>query len=194
MRRVEHEASRMGRLVDDMLLLARLDEGRPLDLVDVDLGHIAGDAVRDARAVEPGRPITLAPEDEVIVSGDADRLRQVVANLLANALVHTPPGRPVEVRVRHDGPAAVLEVADHGPGLTPELADKVFERFVRADPARTRATGGSGLGLAIVAAVVEAHGGRAEVDSKPGEGATFRVVLPAAEADVPSATSDHALR
>ena len=194
MRRVEHEASRMGRLVDDMLLLARLDEGRPLDLVDVDLGHIAEDAVRDARAVEPGRPITLAPDDGVVVSGDADRLRQVVANLLANALVHTPPGTPVEVRVRRDGPAAVLEVTDHGPGLTPELAAKVFERFVRADPARTRATGGSGLGLAIVAAVVEAHGGRAEVESAPGEGATFRVVLPAEEADVSPATSDHALR
>ena len=160
----------------------------------MDLGHIAEDATRDARAVEPERPITLSTEDGVVVSGDADRLRQVTANLVANALVHTPPGTPIEVRVRRDGPAAVLEVTDHGPGLTPELADKVFERFVRADPARTRATGGSGLGLAIVAAVVEAHGGRAEVDSTPGEGATFRVVLPASEADVPSATSHHALR
>ena len=121
MRRVEHEASRMGRLVDDMLLLARLDEGRPLDLDDVDLGHIAEDATRDARAVEPERPITLSTEDGVVVSGDADRLRQVTANLVANALVHTPPGTQVEVRVRRDGPAAVLEVTDHGPGLSPEL-------------------------------------------------------------------------
>jgi len=194
MRRVEHEAARMGRLVDDMLLLARLDEGRPLDLTDVDLAHIAEDAVRDARAVEPGRPISLVADDSVVVSGDADRLRQVCANLLANALVHTPPGTSVEVRLHRDGPAAVLEVADHGPGLPPELVGHVFERFVRADPARTRATGGSGLGLAIVAAVVEAHGGRAEVDSEPGEGATFRVVLPAQVVDVPSASSDHALR
>ena len=139
MRRVEHEAARMGRLVDDMLLLARLDEGRPLDLTDVDLAHIAEDAVRDARAVEPGRPIShFVADDSVVVSGDADRLRQVCANLLANALVHTPPGTPVEVRLHRDGPAAVLEVADHGPGLPPELVARVFERFVRADPARTR--------------------------------------------------------
>ncbi|HTN80656.1 MAG TPA: HAMP domain-containing sensor histidine kinase [Acidimicrobiales bacterium] len=194
MRRVEHEAARMGRLVDDMLLLARLDEGRPLDVADVDLGHIAEDAVRDARAVEPGRPISLSADDGVVVLGDGDRLRQVLANLLANALVHTPAGTPVEVRVRRDGPAAVLEVADHGPGLPPEVAHRVFERFVRADPARARTTGGAGLGLAIVSAVAEAHGGRAEVESSPGEGATFRVVLPATEAEVHSATSDHALR
>ncbi len=194
MRRVEHEAARMGRLVDDMLLLARLDEGRPLDLTAVDLGHIAEDAVRDARAVDPERPVSLSVEDSVVVLGDADRLRQVAANLLANALIHTSPGTAVEVRVRSDGPAAVLEVADHGPGLDPELAHRVFERFVRADPARTRATGGAGLGLAIVAAVAEAHGGRAEVDSVPGQGATFRVVLPASSTAVPSATSDHALR
>jgi two-component system, OmpR family, sensor kinase len=194
MRRVEHEAARMGRLVDDMLLLARLDEGRPLDVDEVDLGHIAEDATRDARAVEPGRPITLNAEDGVVVSGDPDRLRQITANLLANALIHTPAGTPIEVGVRREGPGAVLEVTDHGPGLTPDLAAKVFERFVRADPARTRATGGSGLGLAIVAAVAEAHGGRAEVDSTPGEGATFRVVLPASRAESRSATSQHALR
>jgi two-component system OmpR family sensor kinase len=194
MRRVEHEAARMGRLVDDMLLLARLDEGRPLDLTDVDLARIAEDAVADARAVEPGRPISLIAHEAVVVSGDADRLRQVTANLVVNALVHTPPGTAVEVRVRRDGSTAVLEVADHGPGLPPELATRVFERFVRADPARTRATGGAGLGLAIVAAVVEAHGGRAEVESTPGEGATFRVVLPAQVVDIRSATSDHALR
>jgi two-component system, OmpR family, sensor kinase len=194
MRRVEHEAARMGRLVDDMLLLARLDEGRPLDLTAVDLGHIAEDAVRDARAVDPERPVSLSVDDSVVVLGDADRLRQVAANLLANALTHTSPGTAVEVRVRIEGPAAVLEVADHGPGLDPELAHHVFERFVRADPARTRATGGAGLGLAIVAAVAEAHEGHAEVDSVPGEGATFRVVLPAASTEIRSATSDHALR
>ena len=156
--------------------------------------HRRGRGARRPAAVEPGRPISLVADDSVVVSGDADRLRQVCANLLANALVHTPPGTPVEVRLHRDGPAAVLEVADHGPGLPPELVARVFERFVRADPARTRATGGSGLGLAIVAAVVEAHGGRAEVDSEPGEGATFRVVLPAQVVDVPSASSDHAVR
>ncbi len=194
MRRIEHESARMGRLVDDMLLLARLDEGRPLDLAPVDLGQIVEDAARDARAVESDRPISLSVEDNVVVLGDADRLRQVAANLLANARVHTPPGTAVEVSVRSDGPAAVLEVNDHGPGLPPELAHRVFERFVRADPARTRSTGGSGLGLAIVAAVVEAHGGHAEVESRPGDGATFRVVLPVGVADVSSGTSDHALR
>ena len=139
MRRVEHEASRMGRLVDDMLLLARLDEGRPLDLVDVDLGHIAGDAVRDARAVEPGRPISLAPDDEVVVLGDADRLRQVAANLLANALVHTPPGtasRGAEC-VTTD-PLLFSRWPITVQGSMPELADMVFERFVRADPADPR--------------------------------------------------------
>ncbi len=145
-------------------------------------------------AVEPERPVSLSVDDSVVVLGDADRLRQVAANLVANALTHTSPGTAVEVRVRSDGPAAILEVADHGPGLDPELAHHVFERFVRADPARTRATGGAGLGLAIVAAVAEAHGGRAEVDSVPGQGATFRVVLPAASTEVPTATSDHALR
>ncbi len=144
MRRVEHEAARMGRLVDDMLLLARLDEGRPLDMSDVDLAAIAEDAVSDARAVEPGRPISLVADEPVVVFGDADRLRQVAANLLANALVHTPAGTGVEVRVRNDGPAAVLEVADHGPGLAPDLASRVFERFVRSDPAAH--TGDWGVG------------------------------------------------
>ena len=194
MRRVEHEAARMGRLVDDMLLLARLDEGRPLDLVPLDLGFIAEDAVRDARAVEPDRPISLDVEPGVAVLGDADRLGQVAANLLANARAHTPPGTPVEVRVSRDGATALLEVTDHGPGLPPEIAATVFERFVRADPARARATGGTGLGLAIVAAVAEAHGGIAAVSSVPGEGAMFRVVLPALLSEQSAATSDHALR
>jgi two-component system OmpR family sensor kinase len=177
-----------------MLLLARLDEGRPLDLVPVDLGFIAEDAVRDARAVEPDRPISLEVEPGVAVLGDADRLGQVAANLLANARAHTPPGTPVEVRVSRDAATAVLEVTDHGPGLPPEIAESVFERFVRADPARARATGGTGLGLAIVAAVADAHGGTAEVLSVPGEGATFRVVLPAEMSEQSAATSDHILR
>ena len=177
MRRMEQEASRMGALVDDLLLLARLDQRRPLDRATVRLDELAADAVRDARAVEPDRPIELTAEP-VAVEGDEARLRQVVGNLLANARVHTPPTAPVRVSVgRHDGVARV-EVADEGPGMTPEVAQKVFERFYRADPSRARAGGGTGLGLSIVAAIAEAHGGRAAVSSSPGRGSRFTVELP----------------
>ncbi len=181
MRRIEDEASRMGVLVDDLLLLARLDQGRPLEREPVELGALAADAVADARAVEPDRPISFQkPGAPVVVSGDDVRLHQVVANLLANARVHTPEGSPVDVRVGVDGYDAVLEVADHGPGLTAEAAAHVFERFYRVDTARTRRLGGAGLGLAIVAAVVSAHGGRVSTRSAPGQGATFVVHLPLA--------------
>jgi two-component system OmpR family sensor kinase len=174
MRRIEDEASRMG-------VLARLDQGRPLEQEPVELGALAADAVADARAVEPDRPITFTkPGAPVVVTGDDVRLHQVVANLLANARVHTPEGTPVDVRIGVDGHDAVLEVADHGPGLTPEAAAHVFERFYRVDSARTRRSGGAGLGLAIVAAVVNAHGGRVSTDSAPGAGATFVVHLPLA--------------
>ncbi len=180
MRRIEEEAERMGVLVDDLLLLARLDQGRPLDRSPVDLAVLAADAVADARVADPDRPITLDAAGPVQVDGDAHRLRQVVANLVTNARTHTPPGTPVRVSARDDGAEAVLEVADAGPGLSAQEAAHVFERFYRGDPSRVRNTGGTGLGLAIVAAIAEAHGGRAEYEPTPGGGATFRVRLPLA--------------
>ena len=179
MRRMEQEARRMGGLVEDLLLLARLDQRRPLECSPVRLDEIAADAVRDARAVEPERPIGLAIEPAV-VRGDEMQLRQVVANLMANARLHTPPATPVRVSVKAGGGRAVLQVADEGPGIEPEVAARVFERFFRADPSRSRAAGGSGLGLAIVAAVVDAHGGSASVESEPGRGSRFLVELPLA--------------
>jgi two-component system, OmpR family, sensor kinase len=179
MRRIEDEASRMGVLVDDLLLLARLDQGRPLEREPVELVALVDDAVADARAVEPDRPITFSgPGERVVVSGDDVRLHQVVANLLSNARVHTPEGTPVAVRVAVDGPEAVVEVTDQGPGMSAEAAAHVFERFYRVDSSRSRRQGGAGLGLAIVAAVVSAHGGRVSTSSTPGRGATFVVRLP----------------
>ena len=180
MRRMEQEARRMGLLVDDLLLLARLDQGRPLETAPLAFDRLVDDAVRDARAVEPDRPIDLAVEPATVV-GDDHRLRQVVGNLLANARVHTPPGTAVHVSLRTAGDRVRLEVADDGPGLGPEEAARVFERFYRADKARTRARGGSGLGLSIVAAVAEAHGGWVSVDTAPGAGARFVVELPQAQ-------------
>jgi len=188
MRRIEGEAIRMGDLVDDLLLLARLDQGRPLEAEPVDLGALARDAVADAQAVEPDRPITVdTPADPVVVTGDEHRLRQVLGNLLANARSHTPAGTPVAVRVRTGAGLAVLEVADEGPGIDPSVGNRVFERFYRGDPARVRgdASGGrsgppagTGLGLSIVAAVAESHHGHAWVDATPGHGACFAVELP----------------
>jgi two-component system OmpR family sensor kinase len=180
MRRIEEESARMGVLVDDLLLLARLDQGRPLERESVDLSKVAADAVDDARAVEPDRPIALDAAPHVTVIGDDVRLRQVVGNLLSNARQHTPPGTPVRVRVRTDDGCAVLEVADEGPGLAPEQASRAFERFYRAEGSRTRAHGGTGLGLAIVAAIAEAHGGHVSVDTALGQGARFCVKLPLA--------------
>ena len=180
MRRTEQEAVRMGTLVDDLLSLARLDAGRPLERSPVDLAAVAGDAVRDARAVEPGRPITVDAGAPIAVDGDEGRLRQVVANLVGNALVHTEPGTPIAVRVRGDQGRAVLEVEDRGPGMDADVAARAFERFYRADPARTRHRGGSGLGLSIVDAVVKAHGGTTSIRTAPGAGTTVRVELPRA--------------
>ena len=185
-RRIEDEAGRMGLLVADLLLLARLDRERPLTLAPVALPALAMDAVQAAQAVAPDREITLEVRDEperLVAYGDDARLRQVIGNLLTNALVHTPPGTAVTLRL-YAGAAgnAVVEVSDAGPGLSPEQAERVFERFYRVDGARTRNTDreatGTGLGLAIVAAIVRAHQGTAEVVSKPGQGATFRVFLP----------------
>lgn len=180
MRRTEQEAVRMGALIDDMLLLARLDQGRPLERAPVDVAALVDDAARDARAVDPARPITATTDGPLVVLGDADRLRQVVANLVANALVHTPEGTAVELRASATGAAAVVEVADHGDGMSGEDAERAFERFYRADPSRSRHRGGSGLGLAIVHATATALGGTATLVSEPGCGTTVRVELPLA--------------
>ncbi|MFZ0000547.1 MAG: HAMP domain-containing sensor histidine kinase, partial [Trebonia sp.] len=185
MRRLEAEASRMGLLVEDLLTLARLDQQRPLNLAPVDLLTLAADAVQDARMVAPGRPIDLsvAPGAAFLVDGDEARLRQVIGNLLNNALTHTPPDTPVRVKIAsgmldHATPAVVLDVEDDGPGMERDQAQRVFERFYRADQARNRASGGTGLGLAIVSGLVAAHGGTVSVRTAPGEGADFQVRLP----------------
>ena len=185
MHRVEAEASRMGLLVEDLLTLARLDQQRPLNLAPVDLLTLAAEAVQDARMLAPERPIdlTVAPGAAFIVDGDEGRLRQVIGNLLNNALTHTPPDTPVRVGVssgtlESGTPAVVLDVEDDGPGMTADQAHRVFERFYRADQARNRASGGTGLGLAIVAGLVDAHGGTVSLSSAPGEGADFQVKLP----------------
>ena len=174
--RIEHEAERMSVLVDDLLLLARLDQGRPLERVSVELGAVVGDAVESARAVDATRPISFECPAEVRVVGDAARLRQVADNLLANALAHTPPGTPVHVGVAQHGTRAVVSVADEGAGLEADQAARVFDRFYQGSAARTGT--GSGLGLSIVSALATAHGGRAAVESTPGAGATFVVELP----------------
>ncbi|RZQ61525.1 sensor histidine kinase [Amycolatopsis suaedae] len=171
--RIESEAARMGVLVDELLLLARLDQGRPLRAEPVELTGLAADAVADALATAPGRDLRLEHDGPVTVTGDADRLRQLLANLLDNVLRHTPPEASAVVRVRA---GASVEVADTGPGIDPDEADRVFERFHRG----VHSGHGSGLGLSIVAAVAAAHGGSASVTATPGGGATVRVLLPAA--------------
>jgi two-component system OmpR family sensor kinase len=178
LRRIEEEARRMGVLVDDLMLLSGLDQGRPLERAPVDLEALVADACADARVSDPARAITTRLGAPLVVDGDEPRLRQVMANLLRNALVHTPAGTPIEVGLREEGEWAVIEVADHGPGIPTAARGRIFERFHRADPERSRDQGGSGLGLSIVAGVVGAHGGRVGVTDTPGGGATFRVELP----------------
>jgi two-component system, OmpR family, sensor kinase len=180
MDRIGTESRRMGSLVEDLLLLARLDQGRPLRRDPVDLSRVATDAVADARAVEPDRVVGDFIEPGVMVTGDEDRLRQVVGNLLANVRLHTPAGTPVEVVLHGDGATAELRVIDHGPGIDPVHAERVFDRFYRADASRSRERGGSGLGLSIVASLVHAQGGVVGHEPTPGGGATFLVRLPAA--------------
>ena len=178
MSRIESEAARMGVLVEDLLTLARLDEVRDLIREDVDLARLAGDAVDDARATAPDREIDLRAAGHAHVAGDPHQLRQVLANLLRNALVHTPPGTPIEVDVRDEGTVTVLEVRDHGPGLPTDENDALFERFWRAEAGRKQGKAGSGLGLAIVAGIVAAHHGEGRADNAPGGGARFTVRLP----------------
>lgn len=178
LRRTEQEAVRMGGLVDDLLHLARLDQGRPIEREPVDLAALARDATRDAQVVDPERTIAVEADGTLVVRGDEARLRQVLANLVTNAIVHTAPRTPVEVRAHRVGDDAVLEVIDRGAGMPPDVAARAFERFYRADPARARDRGGSGLGLAIVEATVTAHGGTVALNTAPGAGTTVRVVLP----------------
>src|SRR5215468_1439281 len=189
--RVEGEAKRMGVLVDDLLLLARLDQQRQLDFRTVDLLAIAADALHDARVMAPQRTInlTVGTTDAPLVTGDEVGLRQVVGNLMSNAMMHTPEGTPIEITIRSGAlsngqgpgePAVILEVSDHGGGLSQEQQEHVFERFYRADRARSRTAGGTGLGLAIVSAMVSAHHGHVWVESEPGQGATFGFALPLA--------------
>jgi two-component system OmpR family sensor kinase len=182
MRRIEEESLRMGVLVDDLLFLARSGHSRPIGHEPVDLAQAASDAVHDASAVDPAREITLDSPGALEIVGDEARLRQVLANLLDNALAHTPSGTPVTVALRTDDGWAEIRVSDRGPGLTAEEATHVFDAFYKIDPARERSRGGegrgTGLGLAIVAAIAEAHGGSAGVESEPGLGATFTVRLP----------------
>ena len=186
-RRIEDEAARMGLLVEDLLLLARLDRERPVTLAPVELPVLAVDAVQAAQAIAPERSIELDIRDDpekLVAYGDDARLRQVIGNLMTNALVHTPPTASVKLSLYAEtGNRAVVEIADTGPGLSAAQREHVFERFYRADEARTRRTdgaaSGTGLGLAIVAAIVRAHHGSVDVISEPGHGSTFRVSLPA---------------
>ncbi len=181
--RVESEASRMGGLVNDLLLLARLDQGRPLEALPVDLRRIGADAVDDARAVDPARRVELEAPAPVVVIGDHDRLHQAVHNLVRNALVHTPSSAPVGVEVTRDAEAGEVRVVDGGPGIAPAEAALVFERFYRGDKARSRS--GTGLGLAIVRSIAEASGGRSSVASGPG-GTTFTLRIPLAPGSGPN--------
>jgi two-component system OmpR family sensor kinase len=194
MLRIEDAARRMGALVNDLLVLARLDEGRPVAREDVDLVALARDSVQDLHALDPTRDVAVVPldaadtdgqvPDKLVVEGDGDRLRQVVTNLIGNVARHTPAGTPAEIALgkRPNDGAAVLEVRDHGPGLTEEQGRRIFERFYRADSSRTRESGGSGLGMAIVAAIVGTHGGHVEVADTDGGGLTVRVTLPTGDA------------
>jgi two-component system OmpR family sensor kinase len=180
MTRIEDESKRMGVLVEDLLTLARLDQLPELAREPVELSVLGRDAVDDARAAAPDREISLEGDDDVVVRGDASRLRQVISNLTRNALVHTPAGTPVEVRVARDGGAAVLSVRDHGNGLPTDDTDALFERFWRAEGGRKAGPAGAGLGLSIVRAIVTSHGGTVSAANADGGGAEFTVRLPLA--------------
>jgi two-component system OmpR family sensor kinase len=182
MRRIEQEGKRMGELVEELLLLARLDQGLPLERQPIDLSAVVDAAIDAARAADLERPIDVDSERPLVVLGSESRLRQIVDNLLTNARVHTPARTPVGVRLAAEDGQVVLEVADAGPGVPAEDADRIFERFYRTDRSRTRSQGGVGLGLAIVRSLVEAHGGAVGYRARQGGGSVFRVVLPLAGA------------
>jgi two-component system OmpR family sensor kinase len=178
--RIENESKRMGSLVEDLLLLARLDQAREMDSKPVDINAVVEDAVISARAAGPNHPVTLnSSNDEIFTLGDEVRIHQVVANLLANVRAHTQAGTPITVSVKSTDAGVEISVADKGPGLSLDDQKRIFERFYRADSSRVR-TGedGSGLGLSIVDAVMRAHGGSVSVQSTPGEGAVFTLLFP----------------
>jgi two-component system OmpR family sensor kinase len=175
---IRNETARMEHLVADLLLLARLDEGRPMEERSVDLVALCAESVHTASTVGPDWPITFEAKRPIEVMGDATSLRQVVDNLLGNVRAHTPPGTAAQVRVAGDETGAVITVSDNGPGMAPEEAEHVFERFYRSDPSRSRAHGGAGLGLSIVSAIVAAHGGTVSARGEAGSGTTFVVHLP----------------
>ncbi len=184
---IASETARINELVEELLLLARLDEGRPVGNSTVDLSEVVVDAIRTARAVAPDYPIALTVDDIVTVVGDAPRLRQVIDNLIANVRTHTPPGTRTSIRLASDGRRATITVADNGPGMPNDQAARAFERFYRADTSRSRGSGGSGLGLSIVDALVAAHHGSVRLDTQPGNGVTITIDLPvAARANTPS--------
>jgi two-component system, OmpR family, sensor kinase len=178
MARIESEARRMGVLVEDLLLLAKLDEGRPLARQQVAVSELVTEMAGDQEVLHPEWPLELRIAPDVGIVGDELRIRQAVANLLANVRAHTPRGTEAVVTVERRDGMAMIEVADRGPGIPADVRRRVFERFFRADPSRSRASGGSGLGLSIVAAIAEAHGGRVEAESPDGGGAVFRILLP----------------
>ncbi len=188
MRRIESESSRMQRLVDDLLMLARLDEQRGVTRLPVDLVPLLEDSIEAARAIEPDRPISTNLAADAMVLGDAGHFRQIFDNLITNARIHTPAGTPISVSARADANDVIVTIADRGPGIPADDQDRIFERFWRADPSRTRSTGGSGLGLAIVASLVRAHDGAIELDSGPGAGAAFTIRFPRQE---PEQTPPH---
>ena len=177
--RIERESMRMSALVEDLLVLARMDQGPKMEIKPVNLSELVSDAVESARAAGPDHPITLDAGNEIYALGDANRIHQVVANLLANARVHTPVGTQINVSIKQSEKEVQVAVSDNGPGLSDENREKIFERFFRVDPSRQR-TGaeGSGLGLSIVDAVMRSHGGHVSVDSKLGEGSTFTLHFP----------------
>jgi two-component system OmpR family sensor kinase len=206
MRRIEQSATRMGGLVEDLLALARLDADRPGRTEPVDLAVLATDAAHDLRAIDPTREVRVGAldgaaardDDELpatVVLGDEPRLRQVLANLVGNVARHTPAGTPAELAVGRVGDRVVVEVRDHGPGIAPEHARRVFERFYRVDASRTRegngSGGGAGLGMAIVAAIVEAHHGEVAITATPGGGTTVRVALPAGDDPAAGTGTNH---
>lgn len=186
MRRIEAETKRMGRLVEDLMLLARFDlgdqaeAGASLDYRPVDLAVIARDAIADHEAIDPGRPVRKVWMGRVMVKGDDERLTQVLANLLANLRIHTPPGTAATLSFAIENGWVVASIADDGPGFPPEALPLVFDRFYRADPSRSRRSGGSGLGLAIVAAIIEGHGGSVAAANVPNGGAMISFRVPAA--------------